>query len=220
MPTYSRAEIIERICSERVSAIIRSADQHIAQQAMQAAVDGGFKLVEFTLTTPGAFELIEQFAKQPQLMVGAGTVLTIEQARMAVEAGASFLVSPVCDPEVLAVAASLNVACIPGTYTPTEMQAAHRVGADFVKLFPAPAGGVEYVRSVLGPLPHLKIFPTAGVTPENFTTFLDVGCAGVGFVRTLFVPTDIAEKNFVAIESRARLIVDQLEKWQSSKVST
>ena len=96
MSNHTRVAIVERICRERVSAIIRSEDQRMAQDAMQAAVDGGFKLVEFTLTTPGAFELIEQFARQPQLLVGAGTVLSVEQARLAVEAGARFLVSPVC----------------------------------------------------------------------------------------------------------------------------
>jgi len=163
-------------------------------------------VVEFTLTTPGAFELIASFAKNPDLLVGAGTVLTVDQARQAVEAGARFLVSPVCDPAVIRAAEALDAAAIPGTFTATEMQAAHAAGADFVKLFPAPADVPAYVRSILGPLPHLRIFPTNGVTIENVVEVLGAGAAGVGFVGSLFAPEDMAARNFDAIRGRAEKI--------------
>ncbi|UCE59266.1 MAG: bifunctional 4-hydroxy-2-oxoglutarate aldolase/2-dehydro-3-deoxy-phosphogluconate aldolase [Phycisphaerales bacterium] len=212
-----RARIIATIERERVSAIIRTDDQKLAQQAMTAAVDGGLRLIEFTMTTPGALELIEEFAQREGVTVGGGTVMTPTMARDAVAAGAEFLVSPTVDREVIAEAALLDVPSIPGTYTPTEMESAHRWGADFVKLFPAPAGGVEFIRSVLGPLPHLRIFPTAGVTPENFAEFLDAGCAGVGFVRSLFDPADMAARDFAAIRERASDIMRRLQEWRSSR---
>ena len=86
---------------------------------MRAAVDGGFRMIEFTLTTPGAMELIAEFARRTDLLVGAGTVLTLQQARQAVAAGARFLVSPICDPTIVAEAAALDAVSIPGAYTPT-----------------------------------------------------------------------------------------------------
>ncbi len=212
-----RQEIAKTIQRERVSAIIRTADQETASNAMQAAVDGGIRLAEFTLTTPGAFELIAEFAKKPEIVVGAGTVMTPEQAQQAVGAGARFLVSPVCDAEVLAESARLEVPTIPGASTPTEMQRAHELGADFVKVFPAPFGGADFVRAVRGPMPHLRLFPTAGVTPENFVEFLDAGCVGVGFVATLFTPANLSARNYDAIRDRASTIMGRLKAWSASR---
>ena len=178
-----RQQAVDAISSKRVSAIIRTKDAELAANAMQAAVDGGIRIVEFTMTTPKALQLIESFSQQPDLTVGAGTVMAKQQARDAVDAGATFLVSPIADQEILCEAANLDVACIPGAYTPTEMETAHRWGADFVKVFPAPFGGVSFIQAILGPLPHLKLFPTAGPTPDNFIDYLEAGCWGVGFVR-------------------------------------
>lgn len=215
MAQRTRDAVVAAIEHERVSAIIRTGDQMLASKAMEAAVEGGFRMVEFTLTTPGALELITRFRGQPGLIVGAGTVLSTAQAREAISAGAQFLVSPMVDPDVIREAAELDVPSIPGAYTPTEMETAHRCGADFVKVFPAPAGGVGFIESVRGPLPHLRLFPTAGVTLENFIDFLDAGCAGVGFVRSLFDPRDLANGDFAAIRDRAREIMRRLAAWRS-----
>lgn len=216
MDQTRRETVAAAIERERVSAILRTNDRGIACDAMKAAVGGGFRVVEFTLTTPGALALISEFRKDPELLVGAGTVLTRVQAGEAVSAGAQFLVSPVVDPAVIAEAAALDVPSIPGAYTPTEMQAAHRAGADFVKVFPAPAGGVSFIESIRGPLPHLRLFPTAGITVENFTEFLDVGCAGVGFVRPLFDPRELARGDFSTIRRRAEGIMQRLAGWRAS----
>lgn len=212
-----RQRVAAAIARERISAIIRTTDQLVASKAIEAAVEGGFRIVEFTLTTPGALALIEAFSQRGELMVGAGTVLSVLQARDAVAAGAQFLVSPMVDPEVIVEAARLDVPSIPGAYTPTEMETAHRCGADFVKVFPAPSGGAEFVEAIRGPLPHLKLFPTAGVTPDNFLGFLETGCAGVGFTRSLFDPADLAAANFTAIRERASTITSRLADWRSSR---
>ncbi|HUU94875.1 MAG TPA: bifunctional 4-hydroxy-2-oxoglutarate aldolase/2-dehydro-3-deoxy-phosphogluconate aldolase [Phycisphaerae bacterium] len=198
-----QTSVVNEILQHRVSAIVRTKDQHVAGDAMRAAVDGGFRLVEFTMTTPGALELITDFAKKPELLVGAGTVLTVEQARAAVNAGARFLVSPVCDPEIIAEAHKLGVPAIPGTFTATEMETAHRAGADFVKLFPAPADLPSYIASILAPLPHLRIYPTNGVTVENVLDVLRAGAAGAGFAKALFEPAWLADRDFAAIRQRA-----------------
>ena len=195
---------VERFGREKASAILRTDDQDRAAQAMEAAVRGGFSLIEFTLTTPGVYELVREFSQREGLVVGTGTVMDEHQARQSVTAGARFLVSPVVDETVIAVAAELGVACMPGCHTPTEMLRAHRAGAPLCKLFPAPAGGPAWVRSVLGPMPFLKIVPTNGVDEHNAGEWISAGAQAVGFVATLFEPLDLAEGRWDAIEDRAR----------------
>ena len=204
----SRKEIRDGLLARKISAIVRTDDQSVAEQAMAAAVEGGFSVIEFTLNTPGALELITQFRSMDEsLLVGAGTVMTPQAAKEAVNAGAQFIVSPVCDPAVIRKAGEMGVVSIPGTQTPTEMQNAHEAGADFVKLFPAPPNVAEYIRYVLGPQPHLKIFPTSGVNLDNMLEVLEAGAAGVGFVGPLFDPQSMRNRNFDDIRERAKKIV-------------
>jgi len=188
----------------KASAILRTDDQEKAALAMEAAVRGGFRIIEFTLTVPGAFDLVRDFSRREDLVVGAGTVMTAGDVQRSVEAGARFIVSPVVDEAVISAAKELGVASMPGTHTPTEMLQAHRAGAQLCKLFPAPAGGPAWVRSVLGPMPFLKIVPTNGVTPENAAEWLAAGVYAAGFVAPLFVPADIDAGRWDAIEQRAR----------------
>ena len=203
---HIKSELLER----KISAIIRTDNQKVAEQAMQAAVAGGFRVVEFTLTTPGALNLITQFRENDDLIVGAGTVMSPTIVQEAVEAGAQFLVSPVCSVDVIQEAKKLDVVTMPGTFTATEMESAHRAGADFVKLFPAPENVAEYIRFILAPLPHLKIFPTSGVNLDNMLDVLQAGAAGTGFVRPLFNPEMIRNKNYDGIRQRAEAIVERL----------
>lgn len=206
----AREQILGRLLARRISAILRCNDRETARDAMKAAVAGGITVVEFTLSIPGVFGLIEEFAADPGLVVGAGTVMAPEETRRAVAAGARFIVSPALDAEVVTETQRLGAVSIPGTYTATEMLAAVRAGADMVKLFPAPPDVAGYVAALLGPMPYLKIFPTSGVTPENFVSVLRAGASGVGFVKSLFEPADLAVRDWKAIERRARAIVESL----------
>jgi Entner-Doudoroff aldolase len=194
----------------RASAILRTDDQGAARQAMRAAVSGGFRIIEFTLSIPDAFGLIEEFANRSDLVVGAGTVLTADEAREAVDAGAQFLVSPVVDEAVIEEAAILGVAAMPGCATPTEMLRAHRAGAQLQKLFPVQSVGPLWVKQTLGPLPFLKIVPTAGVDLETAATYLRAGAFAVGFVNSLFDPKDIGDENWPAIENRAAQMLESV----------
>jgi 2-dehydro-3-deoxyphosphogluconate aldolase/(4S)-4-hydroxy-2-oxoglutarate aldolase len=196
-------DFIQQFKTDRASAILRTHDQDAARQAMNAAIKGGFRIVEFTLSIPGAFELIEEFAARRDLIVGAGTVLTAEEAAEAVKAGAEFLVSPVVDEAVIDAASELGVAAMPGCSTPTEMLRAHRAGAPLQKLFPEQGIGPAWVEQTLGPFPFLRIVPTSGVTLDNAADYLRAGAFAVGFVNSLFDPKDIAEENWRAIERRA-----------------
>lgn len=204
---------VSRLHIERAVAILRCGDTALARRAMRAAIRGGFRVVEFTLSIPDAYTLIEEFSTAAEtseasaLVVGAGTVLDVEQARAAVRAGARFLVSPVTDPEVIAEARRLGVAVLPGAQTPTEMLAAHRAGAPLIKLFPQPATGPSYVQQLLGPLPFLKIVPTSGVTEANAAAFIAAGAWAVGCVRSLFAPDELAKGQIDGVEARARQLL-------------
>jgi Entner-Doudoroff aldolase len=204
---YDSGEVLAFFERVRCSAILRTPRAEAVAPAMQAAVDGGFRAIEFTLTTPNALEHIAEFAAQDGLLVGAGTVLDVEQVDAVADAGARFVVSPVVDEEVLARARELGLLTIPGCYSPTEMMRAHEAGADLVKLFPGPADGPGFVRACLGPMPFLKIFPTGGVTLENACAHLDAGAFGVGFVTPLFEPEDLAAGRFDAVRARAEEMI-------------
>jgi len=195
---------VEQLGRVKASAILRTDDQEKAASAMQAAIRGGFRIIEFTLTIPGVYELVQDFSRRDDLVVGTGTVMNAGQARQSVDAGARFLVSPVVDEEMITTANELGVTSMPGTHTPTEMLRAHRAGAQLCKLFPCPHGGPDWVRSVLAPMPYLKIVPTNGVDQHNAGAWIAAGAFAVGFVAPLFVPADIAAGRWDAIEERAR----------------
>lgn len=207
-----KQEFISLVGKEKGSAILRTDNQQKAALAMEAAIRGGFKIVEFTLTIPGAFELIKDFAARGDVVVGAGTVLNTHDAKRAVDAGARFLVSPVVDESVIRAATEMEVASFPGTHTATEMLNAHNFGATFCKLFPAPATGPAYMKAILGPLPFLKIVPTNGADHHNAGEWIKAGAFAVGFVAPLFEPGFIANSDWDAIEERAKQCLSALGK--------
>ena len=202
-------DFLARLRRDRATAIVRTDSQEKAAAAMEAAVRGGFRHLEFTLTTPGALELVSEFSRRTDLdlVVGAGTVLTPDDARSAVRAGARFLVSPVMDEEVIRAALDLGVVAVPGCYTPSEMLRAHRAGAQLQKVFPVLAGGPEAVRSILAPMPFLRLLPTNGVTADNAAEYLAAGAVGVGFVSSLFGADDLASRRFDRVEEKARSLL-------------
>lgn len=204
-------EFTRALGRHRTTAIVRARQTQLAADAMAAAIAGGIRVVEFTLTTPGAHELIADLARAPTtdgepLLVGAGTVLEIADVERAARSGASFVVSPVFDAEIVRAAVSCGLAAIPGTHTPTEMLMAHRAGAPLVKLFPAPAGGPTWLQAVLAPLPMLRVVPTHGVTRDNVGAWLDAGAWAVGLVADLFRPAWLADRDFAAITAHAAAI--------------
>lgn len=203
----ARSVALAAFAQHRCSAILRTDDAAVVRPALDAARAGGFRILEVTLTTPGALQHVAALAKDPEVLVGAGTVLTIDDAKAAMAAGAKFLVSPVTDPQIISFCRQHDLLSVPGAYTPTEMMMAHRAGADIVKLFPGPANGPEFLKAVRGPLPFLKIFPTSGVTEENADAWLAAGAFGLGFVGSLFVPDDLANRRFEVLRARAARLV-------------
>jgi 2-dehydro-3-deoxyphosphogluconate aldolase/(4S)-4-hydroxy-2-oxoglutarate aldolase len=190
----------------RAIAILRTFRTEIAAEAMTAALRGGFKVIEFTLNTPGALELIREFSRYQNIIVGAGTVMSVQEVRLAAEAGANFIVSPVFDEVVVREALDHGLTVIPGCQTPTELWRAYRAGSQMQKLFPAPQDGPAYLRACLGPMPFLKIVPTSGVDESNVVPYLESGAYAVGFVNSLFRPEEVTAGRFDLIEARAVLL--------------
>ena len=198
---------VDTLARERVVAIIRAKDQRTAAEAMEAAVRGGIRVLEFTLNTPGALELVSTFAARDDLTVGAGTVLRPADVDFAVRAGARFLVSPVYDEAVATAAGRARLPLIPGCSTPTELWRAHSAGIEVLKLFPAPADGPGWVRATLGPMPFLRIVPTQGVDANNASAWIAAGCLAVASGAYLFSPQALAAQDWDGIEARAAALL-------------
>jgi len=207
----SRAAVLAAFAQHRCTAILRTNDRDVVRPALEAAIAGGFRIVEVTMTTPDCLEHVAALSERHGLVVGAGTVLRVDDAKEAMAAGARFLVSPVTDPQVITFCRQHDLVSVPGTLTPTEMMTAHRAGADLVKLFPGPANGPEFVRAVRGPLPFLRIFPTSGVTEENVDVWFQAGAFGVGFVASLFDADDLKHRRFDAIRARAERLLAKVK---------
>ena len=161
---------------------VRVSSRDLASFAAETVYASGIPIVEITMTTPGALEVINNLANlHADLAVGAGTVLDEETARQCIDAGARFLTSPGFVPEVVAFAKSKNVVVLPGALTPTEVIAAWKAGSDFVKIFPAAnVGGVQYVRALKVPLPQIPLIATGGVNQLTASDFILAGATAIG----------------------------------------
>ena len=199
-----KASVVARIKTERAVAVIRTNSIARALSAAEAVIAGGFRVIEITFSFPEAAKAIAKLAENNDLLLGAGTILSREQAHEAVEAGARFLVSPCVLPEVIDAAHQLNVAIIPGAFTPTEIYSAHSLGADIVKIFPAIKFGPEYLKAIRGPLPHIPIMPTSGVDASNVAEWFRAGAVAVGAVSSVFDPELVRSGDWNEITKRAR----------------
>eukprot|EP00549_Striatella_unipunctata_P009569 CAMPEP_0118706602 /NCGR_PEP_ID=MMETSP0800-20121206/20657_1 /TAXON_ID=210618 ORGANISM="Striatella unipunctata, Strain CCMP2910" /NCGR_SAMPLE_ID=MMETSP0800 /ASSEMBLY_ACC=CAM_ASM_000638 /LENGTH=254 /DNA_ID=CAMNT_0006609171 /DNA_START=115 /DNA_END=879 /DNA_ORIENTATION=+ len=201
--------VLDRFADIRACAVLRTATSDACPKAMTAAIDGGFKIVEFTLTTPDCLQHLSNFRSKydKNVMVGCGTILTPQDAADAIDAGSEFIITPVMVPDVIEWCKERNIVCIPGCQTPTELVMAHRHGAPIQKLFPGVAGGPGWVKAVSSALPFLKINPTSGVDLDNAGDFLRHGAASVGLVAPLFDQAAIAAGDFDQIAKNAAKVM-------------
>jgi 2-dehydro-3-deoxyphosphogluconate aldolase/(4S)-4-hydroxy-2-oxoglutarate aldolase len=205
-----KAAVVERIKSERAVAVIRADSLEDALVVAETAIAGGFRVIEITFSFPAASSAIATLAttSDNKLLIGAGTILNRKQVDEAVEAGAQFLVSPCVLPDVIDAARDLNVAIIPGAFTPTEIFTAYSLGADIVKIFPAIKFGPEYLKAVRGPLPNIPIMPTSGVDASNVGDWFRAGAVAVGAVSSIFDPELIRKGEWDELSNRAREFMD------------
>jgi 2-dehydro-3-deoxyphosphogluconate aldolase / (4S)-4-hydroxy-2-oxoglutarate aldolase len=191
------------LLAEGIILCIRFQEGSRVLEACRAAIRGGLRVLEITLTTPDALTAIEELSREEGVIVGAGTVLTIDDLVAVERAGGRFVLSPVCDPEVLAAARERGILAIPGAATPTEALAAYRLGAKLVKIFPSGVlGGPAYLRAIRGPLGHIPMLPTSGPTSDTMGEWLAAGAIVVGVGPEVFPPDFTLE----GVEASARRV--------------
>jgi 2-dehydro-3-deoxyphosphogluconate aldolase / (4S)-4-hydroxy-2-oxoglutarate aldolase len=173
-----RADVVARICARRVVAVLRCDEP---ERVGTAVIEGGVDVVEVPLGVPGALAAISSLsAAFPSALVGAGTVMSAADAAAALDVGARFLLSPVLRVEVVAAAHAADAAAVPGAFTPTEIDACMRAGADLVKLFPADRLAPAELRVLLAALPDARLLPTGGISAANAAEWLAAGAVAVG----------------------------------------
>ncbi len=205
--------VLEVLRATRIIAIVRLDDLSAAIDLSRALFDGGIRAIEFTLTNPDAIEAIHavkaalpEFARG-EAVAGIGTVLTPDQARAAIAAGAQLIVSPTTHYATIEVCRQLSVAVIPGALTPTEILNAWEAGASAVKVFPARSVGPNFLRDVREPLPFLRLIPTGGVDLDNIGAYLKNGAFAVGVGGNLVNKQWIAARDWQALADRAAKFV-------------
>jgi len=202
----------EAILAAKVIAVIRMSDAARIFEVTEALGKGGVKILEITMTVPGALEVIQKLAaaKPEGVLVGAGTVFDADTAAAAIWSGADFVVSPIADPGMIAACRTHNTFVAPGAFTPSEIAAAWDRGADVVKVFPATPLGPQFFRDMRGPFPQIKLMPTGGVTVENARSFIEAGAFAVGLGTALVDKKAVAAGDWDALTDRARRLVDSL----------
>ncbi|MFB5190116.1 bifunctional 4-hydroxy-2-oxoglutarate aldolase/2-dehydro-3-deoxy-phosphogluconate aldolase [Alicyclobacillus fastidiosus] len=203
------SQLLERA---RVVAVIRKLSPDILEPVVGALVQGGIQALEITMDSASAAQAIESIRARygSGVTVGAGTVLSLAQLDLAMEAGAEFLVCPHFDTALMERANQLGMSIIPGVLTPTEVQMARSAGAEVVKIFPAGSVGPSYIKDLLGPFDGLKIMATGGITEQNAVEFLDAGVMAIGVGSALFPKVDVESKNWKAIQQRTQRVIQRV----------
>ncbi|HHT91748.1 MAG: bifunctional 4-hydroxy-2-oxoglutarate aldolase/2-dehydro-3-deoxy-phosphogluconate aldolase [Bacillota bacterium] len=214
----TKEEQLGRLVETGVVAVIRTQDGDELVSICEALVEGGIVGVEITMTSPGATEAIYKASKvlRGRAIIGAGSILDPETARIAMLAGADFLVSPITNMDVIAMGKRYGKIVIPGAYTPTEILTAWEGGADVVKVFPATRLGPSFLKDVRGPLPQVKLTPTGGVDINNLGEFLKAGAVFVGVGSALVNKGIVAKKDWPAL---TRLAADYIAAVQAARAS-
>lgn len=208
-----KTEALARIRSAAVVPVLRMSSREHVICAIEGLLAAGLEIAEVTLTIPGAIELLKELraAYGSRLLLGAGTVLEAESCRLAILAGADFIVSPVFEPDVLETAQRLGTLYVPGALTPTEIFHAWRAGAGLIKVFPVSSvGGPAYIRALKGPFPQLELVVTGGVSRENASDFIAAGVTAVGVGEQLFTREALMKDDRQTIANNASRFLEAI----------
>jgi 2-dehydro-3-deoxyphosphogluconate aldolase/(4S)-4-hydroxy-2-oxoglutarate aldolase len=206
----NREAVRRRIVDIGIVPVVRAESSAHAMAAAEAVLAGGIAIVEITMTCPDAIEVISELVRSmgSDLLVGAGTVIEVEAAQRCLDAGAEFLVSPGLDVEVVKLANRNAKLMMAGALTPTEVIAAWKSGADFVKVFPCGnVGGPKYIKALKGPLPQVPLVPTGGVNLQTAAEFIKAGAAALGIGGELVSASALAAGNLGEITKAAKQYV-------------
>ncbi len=208
-----KPEIVNRIIGEGAVCVIRMNDSTKLLKVAEAVLKGGISALEITMTTPNALRVIEECCKQigNDMLIGVGSVLDSETARLAIIAGAKYVVSPISKREIIQTAHRYDVPVMPGAFTPTEILTAHEQGADIVKVFPADVVGMAFFKAVIAPMPHLNLMPTGGVSLTNGGDWIKAGACAVGVGSALLDKQAIANDRFDVLTENARILCESIK---------
>jgi 2-dehydro-3-deoxyphosphogluconate aldolase / (4S)-4-hydroxy-2-oxoglutarate aldolase len=200
-----KAKTLEQIKALGVVAVIRGPSAELTVQMVEALVAGGILGIEITYTTPNAEQVVTALSKKygNQIVLGMGTLTDPAQAQSAKAAGATFLVSPICEPELVKAMVASELVVMAGAFTPTEVFQAYRLGSDVIKIFPGAAVGPSYVKALKGPFPYIPMMPTGGVSISNVGEWFAAGVVAVGAGSELCPPNLAKEGKFDEITHRA-----------------
>ena len=213
LTVLSRENVVTEIERAGVVAVIRTKNKAEVRAIVDAIIAGGVRILEITMTVPGAADLIRELSDDlgNTCIIGAGTVIDKDSAKQVIEAGANFVVSPTYDPQIISLCHNQKIVAIPGCFSPTEILSAWKAGADIVKVFPAGNAGPQYLRDLKGPLPQIKLMPTGGVTIENSGTWIRAGAVAVGIGTALLDPRAIADRDYLRLTTNARQLIESID---------
>jgi 2-dehydro-3-deoxyphosphogluconate aldolase / (4S)-4-hydroxy-2-oxoglutarate aldolase len=213
-----KTEVLHRINETGVMPVLRAASVDEALALARAIEAGGIRVLEVTMTVPGAIEVIRSLVRErgDRILIGAGTVLDPETARACILAGALFIVSPALNLKTIELCRRYSVTVIPGALTPTEVLTAWEAGADIVKVFPCNAvGGASYLRALKAPLPQIELIPTGGVSLSTASEFLAAGAFALGVGSDLVNAKAIVDGKPEIITQIAKEYVETIRKWRA-----
>jgi 2-dehydro-3-deoxyphosphogluconate aldolase/(4S)-4-hydroxy-2-oxoglutarate aldolase len=211
-------ETLARIEREKIVGIIRTDSADEAYKAALAAIKGGLKMIEITLTVPEGFTVIGELARNPEILVAAGTVLNPDMAELAINAGAKWLISPHTDKEIIQYCVSQHICVSAGAMSPNEIFNAWNLGPDIVKVYPIHSvGGARYIQSVLEPMPFLKLMPTGSIHADNVVEYLEAGAIAVGVGNSIFDKTAIRYGDYDKITEKTHKMLTMLKGWYEAK---
>lgn len=198
--------VVERIVEAGIIAILRGLAGQDLERAVDALLQGGIEVLEVALNTPGALEAVSSLSRNlaGRALVGAGTVLTVEEACAAIQAGAAFLITPHVDEAVIQAGQREGIPVLAGAMTPTEIVRAYRAGSPLVKLFPAGSLGPRYLALLRGPLPQIPLVPVGGVDETNAAAFFEAGAAALGVGGSLVDRAAVREGRLELLTGKAR----------------
>jgi len=209
-----RGELIQEMGRTRLVAVVRSKSAEEALATAKAVAQGGVQFIEITFSVPSALDVIEILVAEGRLHVGAGTVLSNEEAEEAIGTGAQFIVSPSLELNLIPICHEANVPCIPGAATPTEILAAARAKADLVKIFPADAiGGPDFVRQMSGPFPNIRFMVSGGVSLTNIKEYVRAGVTGI-CLGSAYLTSTLAQKGHAGLVGELQQFVNLVDEAQ------
>ncbi|MFO0849539.1 MAG: bifunctional 4-hydroxy-2-oxoglutarate aldolase/2-dehydro-3-deoxy-phosphogluconate aldolase [Gemmataceae bacterium] len=209
----TRDAAVARMLDCGIVAVVRAPDPAGLVDVVEALADGGVTVAEVTFTVPGAADVIREASKKlgSRVLLGAGTVLDPETARIALLAGAQFVVSPAVNVDVIKLCRRYDKPVLPGAFTPTEILTAWEAGADIVKVFPAEVLGPAFFKALRGPLPQVRLMPTGGVDLTTAADFLNAGACCLGVGGQLVDPAAVKARDFGKITALAKQFVQAVK---------